>query len=815
MIRRAAALVALLAAAGCWLGAARAGAGSGVNVERQSWSFTSQVPDPALMPAEHGLYAAARAGSEEARSFIILSFSGLHRDEIAGLSLTLTEGTDGLRPETASLAACALADPLPADAQPGSSASPAANCAFRVAGVRNAPASGGPATWTFDLGVFIDPWFHGPNNGLVVFPDIQPGAAPSPVPGTDTYRVGFDATETLVTASLAPSAATDSNLFPSAGTVSATGSEDVLPAGPVAVVPGSNALVPAAPQAPPAAAAAPAASAGGAPRRVVFQLPRSANSPPTAAVLGGLLALMGGVLLLDRTGVFSAIGARRDAGGDTTRARARPGWWRWPAAAVAVVALPPLLFNDSLLFKWGYLLIFVTAAIGMHVLVNWSGQLSLAHAAMIGLPAFVVGKLSVDHAVSPVLLLPVALLVGAAIGVFVALPALRVRGFYITVITLAAGVAIEQLFFSRSWLIGPGALSVPRPTFGPIRFTTFAGLYPWMALLFVGTVAALRALYRSKVARAFFWIKADPDAAAAAGINASLYIILAYVIAGLLAGLAGGMTSIWVRQLTPSNFPLSLAFSYLIVAVLAGPGPITGVLATVFVLQGLPLFNRTAGTVLGYVTPLAVLVMLTRYPGGVNALGRRLSRSSWARRVRGLVPIPASRGGAVPQTATTAPSRTLIAGAVLIVAGFTAIGLSWYHTGNTDQVWIQVQELASGGIGGMALVIVGTGLVVRDQLARNAALVAGAAPSSAASLFPIADYDDLKVFEIAPLLSELYPEELLVVRRHEQATKGRAGILGRIDKLLAGGNGGDNGGGKGNGPSFDEPRLTVEVAAAR
>jgi branched-chain amino acid transport system permease protein len=571
--------------------------------------------------------------------------------------------------------------------------------------------------------------------------------------------------------------------------------------------------VPVTPQTPPTAIAAlapPASSATATPRSVVFRLPRSANSPPTAAVLGALLALMGGVLLLDRTRLFPALAARpTPAAGARARARtlAAPGSWRWLAVAVPVVVLPPLLFNDSLLFKWGYLLIFVTAAVGMHVLVNWSGQLSLAHAAMIGLPAFVVGKLSADHAISPIVLLPLALVVGAAIGVFVALPALRVRGFYITVITLAAGVAIEQLFFTRSWLIGPGALSVPRPTLGPVRFTTFASLYPWMALVFVGTVAALRALYHSKVARAFFWIKADPDAAASAGVNTSLYIILAYVIAGLLAGMAGGLTAIWVRQLTPSNFPLSLAFSYLIVAVLAGPGPITGVLVTVFVLQGLPLFNHTVGTVLGYVTPVAVLVMLTRYPGGVNALGRRLGRSAWARRVRRLVPIPAPRGGAVPQTPTPAPSRMLLAGAALIVAGFAAIGLAWYHTGNTDQVWIQLQELASGGIGGMALVIVGTGLVVRDQLARNAAMATGAAPSHMreAAIFPIADYDDLKVFEIAPLLGELYPEELLVVRRHEEATKARAGILARIDKLLAGAN--DAG--------AAEPRRTVGVATAQ
>lgn len=65
------------------------------------------------------------------------------------------------------------------------------------------------------------------------------------------------------------------------------------------------------------------------------------------------------------------------------------------------------------------------------------------------------------------------------------------------------------------------------------------------------------------------------------------------------------------------------------------------------------------------------------------------------------------------------PSLTLLAGVLLTLAGAVAIGLAWYHAGNTDQVWIQTQEVVSGGFGGMALVVVGTGLIVRDQIAAS------------------------------------------------------------------------------------------------
>ena len=63
-------------------------------------------------------------------------------------------------------------------------------------------------------------------------------------------------------------------------------------------------------------------------------------------------------------------------------------------------------------------------------------------------------------------------------------------------------------------------------------------------------------------------------------------------------------------------------------------------------------------------------------------------------------------------------SISLVIGALLIGEGAVAIGLGWYYSGNTDQVWIQVQHLISGGLGGLALIIVGVGLVLRDAVAR-------------------------------------------------------------------------------------------------
>ena len=71
-----------------------------------------------------------------------------------------------------------------------------------------------------------------------------------------------------------------------------------------------------------------------------------------------------------------------------------------------------------------------------------------------------------------------------------------------------------------------------------------------------------------------------------------------------------------------------------------------------------------------------------------------------------------------PTTPTLTARPLAVLGMVAIAAGFFAIGLAWYHAGNTSQVWIQNQELISGGVGGLAVVVLGLGLLIHDQIAR-------------------------------------------------------------------------------------------------
>jgi len=292
--------------------------------------------------------------------------------------------------------------------------------------------------------------------------------------------------------------------------------------------------------------------------------------------------------------------------------------------AIALVGLP-LLFSQLTIYRLGVVLIFVVAAIGLHILVNWAGELSLCHAGMVGVPAFVVAGLSERFDVSPLLLVPAGLVVGAGVGAIVALPALRAKGLQVALVTFAVGIAINSYFFNQSWLVGPASgRQAAVPSLGRLTFNTSKSLYPVVGGLFVLIVLATWGLYRSRVARAMLWVKADPEAAAVFGIQVRFYRILAYVLAGAFAGLSGSLTVVWTRVVSAQSFPTTLSFTYLLVVVIAGTGFVGGVIVIGGLLEGGALFISSAATWINYMGPIGLVLSLTANKNGINGAMRQV-----------------------------------------------------------------------------------------------------------------------------------------------------------------------------------------------
>jgi len=646
-------------------------------VDQQAWARTG--PLGPTDPQEGRIYVSTAGGQEQARAFIHVDVAGLDAAEIAGSDVALAPASDGMMADQASLIACSLVSPLTKSGE--LSEPPEPDCSLRT-DIRR----GDDGRWTVPLEIFAGKWSAGDNPGMAVIAD--PEAEPS------VFTLSFDTTKTGLAA---PSNGAPVSDEPVDGVVDAAPARDAEPSATPAefdLGPAPDADVPSADPAPePKDVDATATGSSARPALIDNAVRKAAHPSALLVVVPALLA--GGVVLMR---------ARRPRRGPpatvvTTSASV------WKAGAWLLLPVALMTLGEATVYKVGLIAIAFIAAIGLHLLVNWTGELSLAHAGFIGVPAFTVAQLSSNTGLSPILWLPVAVVVGVALGSVVGVAALRSRGLQVALVTLAFGIAIGQFLFFRSWLVGPpGGLQIPVPSLFGLEIDTNRALVPVLSVAVLLAVLAAKSTMRSTIGRALVLVRSDPDAAAAAGVPVARYRALAYAFAGGFAGMAGWAYVVWVQQITAKAFPLQLGFTYLVIAALAGPGGLAGVLVAAAVIQGGALFSILPHTVSLYLAPIALIINVTRYQEGFNGV-LRATRTALGSKI-----------GVTMRKGTVELRLLVVAGTVAVVGGFSAIALAWYHMGNTDAVWVQNQELVSGGVAGLGLIVLGAALLLRDAL---------------------------------------------------------------------------------------------------
>jgi branched-chain amino acid transport system permease protein len=670
-------------------------------VVHQSWAQSGTVG--VAQPQDNEIYiGTAPVLGEQARAF--LAFDSADQAAFAEATLELTEARDSaIAPDSAPRLHVCTVSPAPSKDGKLDGAGPTPDCT-----VSADLDPGDDGTWTLPLTIFATRLASGA--GLVVMPG-------NPQP-SDSYTIGFDTAKTtmLAEARPQPTPTTATSSYPAPSPPSAA---PHFPGG--VALPPANERPPPAAVAPPPAIASPTTLPAPAVRAAVLRAASSRTS--TAATL---LLVAGGVV------AFAWLLRRRDASESPVRAGTDPVRLV-PLAAMSVgcyatVTVLGALFSQTTSLRLGLVGVSFVAAIGLHLLVNGAGELSLAHIGNVAVPLFAVAQVSSHTGISPVYCLPLAVLVGAGVGVALGLPALRARGVQVAVVTLGGAIAIINYLFNQSWLVGPpNGLSIPTPTLFGITLTTYRSLLLVIAAVVVIAGVAAHVILSSRIGRALSLVKANPAAASSAGIHVNGYRLLAFGLAGSFAGLAGGLYVVLVQAANPASFSLTDSFNYLAIAVLAGPGGLSGLVLSVLLLTGGQLFlsdiNRTLDDIFKYLGPASLILNLAVYRRGFNGatheltslLERHARRSTTARQI----PSVSRRSPmATNRRLPAAPSITMILAGLAIALGGTSIGLAWYHAGNTDQLWIQNQEIVSGGLGGLALIVVGCALLVRDALLR-------------------------------------------------------------------------------------------------
>jgi branched-chain amino acid transport system permease protein len=219
----------------------------------------------------------------------------------------------------------------------------------------------------------------------------------------------------------------------------------------------------------------------------------------------------------------------------------------------------------------------IIGAIGLNILTGFTGQISLGHAAFIGVGAYASAILITRLGFSFWLSLPFAGFFAALAGIIIGIPSLRIKGLYLCIATLAAQFIFEFIFIHwESLTKGITGIHIPAPRMGGIEFSTEKEFY-WITLFFVVFgVGYARNLVRSRMGRAFVAIRDRDLAAEIIGINLFRYKLSAFAIGSFYAGIAGALWVSFLKVVTPDHFPLILSIQYLAMIIVGGLGSILG-----------------------------------------------------------------------------------------------------------------------------------------------------------------------------------------------------------------------------------------------
>ena len=259
-------------------------------------------------------------------------------------------------------------------------------------------------------------------------------------------------------------------------------------------------------------------------------------------------------------------------------------------AATAVAAVALVLFEREWRAALATSLILGTVALSSVVVTGYSGQVSLAQLTLAGVAGFLLGPLTTDwelplvHTQLPFPLAPIAAALGAAaIGVVFGLPAVRIRGLPVAVVTLALAVALEAAWLRNTDLVSSSGKDVTGPTLFGLDLRVGSGAeYPRLGfcflalgvLLVVGLgVARLRT---SSLGAAMLAVRANERAAAAAGVDVVRTKVVAFALGAFIAGLGGALLAYKQGNVTVDSFSAFLGLSLFATVYLAGITSVSG-----------------------------------------------------------------------------------------------------------------------------------------------------------------------------------------------------------------------------------------------
>ncbi|HEY4073595.1 MAG TPA: branched-chain amino acid ABC transporter ATP-binding protein/permease [Herbaspirillum sp.] len=271
-------------------------------------------------------------------------------------------------------------------------------------------------------------------------------------------------------------------------------------------------------------------------------------------------------------------------------------------AGVLVLAIMPVLVtNPYYLHLAETILIYSILLFGLDIVVGYTGQVSLGHAALFGIGSYTTGVFYFKLGLPFLIAAPASIGVTAVFGAILALPALRVTGPYLAMVTLAFGTIVQILINEMDFLTeGPLGIKVRKPVFWGHKLDEVEYFY-LVAVLMVLSLIIVNRILKSHLGRAFQALRDSPIASDCMGVSVYRYKVYAFVISAALAGLSGSLYAYSEEYISPNTYNFELTILFLLAVIMGGrktrTGPIIGAIIVVMLpslLSDIDLFRAIA-----------------------------------------------------------------------------------------------------------------------------------------------------------------------------------------------------------------------------
>jgi branched-chain amino acid transport system permease protein len=248
----------------------------------------------------------------------------------------------------------------------------------------------------------------------------------------------------------------------------------------------------------------------------------------------------------------------------------------WYGLLLLFLLMAPWVIEEYWLAQLTFVLIYAIVGLGLMLLAGFTGLFSLGHAAFLGVGAYT-EAIMVNHGVPFPIAIACAGLLSAAVGMVVGLPALRVKGIYLGMATLAFGFIVEEIMARWESMTGGNAgVVVNYPTLFGWDFGTTNAFYFLCLVVTIGATLGIVNLMRSPTGRAFVAIRDSEISAQSMGIHLARYKTLSFAISAALAGIGGALYAHKIQFLSPEQFSIIQSIDLLLLVVIGGLGSIHG-----------------------------------------------------------------------------------------------------------------------------------------------------------------------------------------------------------------------------------------------